>query len=163
MGSVVAIRGKRESALQGVLTDHQYGRLADDQIEFIEAYINARGDIEVAAVTTGVTLQKAQQWLLTPWIIQIVQRAVVGLFALDAVAARATLVKVMVDPTTPPETKRKAAMDILQIARIDPGKKLTVQALRGDLSAGAVDLATLSEKEKDELERLLAKASGEEA
>ena len=97
-----------------------------------------------------------------PRIKKIIQGVVLEAFSEDAVSARHVLVEVMEDKTTPPAVRRMCATDILNIAKIDPGKTINVKGMNTDPQKG-FDLSKLSKEEQDQMEQMLIKMYEEES
>lgn len=133
-------------------------KLAPIETLFVEQFVTTGGDVELAALRCQVEFKEAERWLNRLYVIDAIQCVTMALFATDAVKARRVLIEIMEDYATPPATRRQAAMDVLHMAKLDPGKLLTVRA-EMSAPAGARRFENLSEAERDILEKLLEKAA----
>ena len=97
-----------------------------------------------------------EQLVNNPRVKKAIQVIVLEAFAEDAVSARHVLVEVMEDKLTPPAVRRLCATDILNIAKIDPGKTIRIKGMRTDESTG-FNLSKLSKTEQDTMEAMLIK------
>lgn len=132
--------------------------LTEQQWEFVRHFVEmgGKGSGEPAAVQAGYSSDCAKQMayklVRKRHVRDAIYRYTRYLFAVDSVRARAALIDMVDDDDCPPAVRRAAALDVLQLA--DAESKLPQSE---DEGLRDMDLSMLSEKEKDELEAIMAK------
>lgn len=125
--------------------------LTDLQKAFVVQFVSVHGDGPKAAALAGISKEFGLKCLKNPVVLEAIRKFVLMEFQADAVKARSVLIEVMEDVESPAMVRRQCAIDVLQMASLD------LPWTGGGDSLGNLDTSKLSEFEKDELERMLAK------
>lgn len=126
--------------------------ITNQEINFVHHFVKGGGQPDMAAAQAGYSPKHGFVLVKQLKILEAIRRYTLMEFQIDAVAARQVLVDVMQDIKTPAMVKRQCAKDILDIANLAGG---TLMPAGGNQLS--MDISKLTEPEKDELERLLAK------
>lgn len=126
--------------------------LTNQELNFVHMFVRNGGQADLAGVEAGYDRKFGFVLTKKLHILEAIRRYVLMEFQIDAVKAKHVLVNVMEDVKTPAMVKRQCAKDILDIANLAGG---TLMPAGGQ--GRVMDISKLTEDEKDDLEKLLAK------
>lgn len=143
------------------MTEKVSQNLEPVEIAVIAGYIQARGtDFKLARTIAGVDNQERFNRIMRrPLVREALHMVVLEMFSTDAIMARQALVDLASNTNTPASVRRQAAMDILHMAKLDPGHTINVNKREHK----RIDISRLSDAERELYEKLLAKLDAKSA